>query len=228
MNMDWTLERVISELKSCENSENVAGMARFGINPDGTLGISIYVLRAIAKKIGKNHILALELWKSGFHEAKILASYIDDPKLVTEDQIEKWVLDFDSWDVCDQVCGLFEETSLAYKKVVDWSERPEEFVKRAAFVILARLAVHDKKETDDRFEKFFSVIESHAIDNRNFVKKAVNWALRSIGKRNRKLNVNAIDCARRIANIKSPSARWIALDALKELTDEKTLARIKT
>jgi 3-methyladenine DNA glycosylase AlkD len=122
---------------------------------------------------------------------------------------------------------LFEETSLAYKKVVDWSERSEEFVKRAAFVILARLAVHDKKETDVRFEKFFSVIESQAIDNRNFVKKAVNWALRSIGKRNRKLNVKAIACARRIANLNSPSARWIALDALKELTDEKTLARLK-
>jgi 3-methyladenine DNA glycosylase AlkD len=225
--MNWTVERISSELKSRANSENVAGMVRFGINPNGTLGISIYVLREIAKQVGTDHKLALELWHTGFHEARILASYIEDPNQITEGQMETWVKDFDSWDVCDQVCGLFEESPFAYKKVFEWSTRPEEFVKRAAYAIMAGLAVHDKNANDDWFEKFFTIIESQASDDRNFVKKAVNWALRNIGKRNLRLNAGAVACAYRIANIDSRSAHWIASDALRELTAGKTLARIK-
>jgi 3-methyladenine DNA glycosylase AlkD len=227
MNMNWTVERIMSELKSRANAENVDGMVRFGINPNGTLGISIYVLRDYAKQIGTNHALALELWDTGLHETHLLASYIDDPKQVTEVQMETWVMDFDSWDVCDQVCSLFEESPFAYQKVFEWSTRPEKFVKRAAFAILAGLAVHDKNATDDRFEQFFTIIESQAIDDRNFVKKSVNWSLRNIGKRNRRLNARAVVCAHRIAHIDSRSAHWIAADALRELTAKRTLARLK-
>ncbi len=225
--MNWTVERILGELKSRANPENVVGMARFGINTNGTLGISIYVLRDIAKQIGTNHALALELWDAGLHEAHILASYIEDPNQVTEVQMETWVMGFDSWDVCDQVCGLFEESPFAYQKVFEWSLRSEEFVKRAAFAILAGLAVHDRNAANERFEQFFTIIESQAIDNRNFVKKAVNWALRNIGKRNRRLNAGAVACAHRIAQVDSRSAHWIASDALRELTAEKTLARLK-
>ncbi len=225
--MNWTVERILSELKFRANPEKVAGMVRFGINPNGTLGISIYVLREIAKLVGTSHTLALELWHTGFHEARILASYIDDPIQMTEGQMETWVKDFDSWDVCDQVCGLFEESPFAYEKVFEWSTRPEEFVKRAAYAIMAGLAVHDKNASDDRFQKFFTIIESQSSDDRNFVKKAVNWALRNIGKRNQRLNAGAVACAHRIANIDSRSAHWIASDALRELTAGKTLARLK-
>ena len=225
--MNWTVERIQSELNSRANAENVAGMVRFGINPYGTLGISIYVLRDFAKQVGTDHALALELWHTGLHEAHILASYIDDPKQVTEEQMETWVMDFDSWDVCDQVCGLFEESPFAYHKVFEWSKRSEEFVKRAAFAILAGLAIHDKNATDDRFEQFFKIIESQTNDDRNFVKKAVNWALRNIGKRNRRLNSGAVECAHRIARFDSRSSRWIASDALRELTAEKTQTWLK-
>jgi len=225
--MNWTVERILSELNSLANAENVAGMIRFGINPNGTMGISIYFLRDLARQVGTDHALALELWETGIHEARILASYIEDPKQITEEQMETWVIDFDSWDVCDQVCGLFEESPYAYQKVVEWSTRTEEFVKRAAFAILAGLAVHDKNAADYRFEQFFTIMESQAIDDRNFVKKAVNWALRNIGKRNQRLNAEAVACAHRIAQVDSRAAHWIASEALRELTAEKTLTKLK-
>ena len=225
--MTWSVDRIVRELKSHTNADNVAGMIRFGINPNCTLGISIPLLRDYARQVGIDHALALELWETGIHEARLLASFIDEPDLVTEAQMEAWVMDFDSWDVCDQVCGLFEESQFAYQKVFEWSMRPEEYVKRAAFAILAGLAVHDKDASDDQFEQFFSIIESQSIDNRNFVKKAVNWALRNIGKRNRRLNSQAVACAHHIAQVESRSARWIASDALREMTAEKTLTRLK-
>ncbi len=212
-------KQIIENLKSLSNPENVAGMARFGINPSNTLGVSIPTLRKIAKETGKNHLLAHELWDSGIHEARMLAGFIDDPKAVTEEQMERWVRDFDSWDVCDQVCSnLFDRTPFAYKKAVEWSARDEEFVKRAGFVLMAALSVHDKKAHDDDFVKFLPIIKREAIDDRNFVKKAANWALRQIGKRNKVLNEKAIDAARDIQKIDSKAARWVASDALKELT----------
>lgn len=210
---------IIKNLKSQRNPKNIEGMARFGINPKNTLGISIYILRPLAKKIGKDHTLAQKLWDSEIHEARILASYIDEPEKVTEKQMEKWVTNFDSWDTCDQVVDLFEKTPFAYKKVYEWSKRKEEFVKRAAFAMMAGLVVHDKKTPDSEFEKFFPVIIREATDERNFVKKSVNWALRNIGKWKPNLKEKAIETAeemiRKYPN--SKSARWVAKDAIREL-----------
>jgi len=221
-------DAILSKLNSLANPDNVKGMTRYGINSLGTLGVSIYTLRPMAKEIGIDHNLALELWKSGIHEARILACFIDDPNLVDEDQMEDWAKDFDSWDVCDQVCSsLFDQTQFAYAKAFEWSERDEEFVKRAGFVLMAALAVHDKKATDDKLAAFFPVILSKASDHRNFVKKAVNWALRNLGKRNRNLNKMAIETAQMILTNGSPAERWVARDALRELTAEKTQARFK-
>ena len=213
-------------LQAMAKPENVAGMARYGINADRTLGISIYELRKIARRIGSDHSLALALWECGVHEGRILASYVEDPKQVTEEQAEAWAHDFDSWDVCDQVCGLFEQTGFAYRKVFEWSQREEEFVKRAAFAILAGMAVHDRAAPDAQFAQFFPVLEAQAGDGRNFVKKGVNWALRNIGKRNQSLHAEAVASAHRIAGQSSRSAHWIAADALRELTSEKSLARL--
>lgn len=219
---------IIKHLKSLANPANVAGMARFGINPRNTLGISIPTLRDIAKKTGKNHTLALELWRSCIHEARILAALVDDPAAVTDDQLESWVEDFDSWDVCDQVCSnLFDRTPYAYRKAVEWSKRPEEFVRRAGFVLMAALAVHDKKAPDARFREFLPLIEQAANDERNYVKKAVNWALRQIGKRNAILHRKAIATARSIRKQDFKAARWIAADALRELEGEGVRNRFK-
>jgi 3-methyladenine DNA glycosylase AlkD len=220
---------LIKKLKSLSNREAVAGMARFGINPKNTYGVSIPALRRMAKEIGRNHLLAQKLWNSGIHEARILAGMIDFPDDVTEKQMERWVRDFDSWDVCDQVCSnLFDRTKFAHKKAMDWSRRGEEFVKRAGFVLMATLAVHDKDAGDKEFFKFLPVIKREARDERNFVKKAVNWALRQIGKRNRHLNQMAIKTAKEIREIESKAARWIASDALRELTSEAVQKRLRT
>jgi 3-methyladenine DNA glycosylase AlkD len=181
----------------------------------------------MAEKIGVDHQLAQDLWASGIHEARILAGMIDDPKLVTEEQLEHWVVDFDSWDVCDQCCSnLFDRTPFAHKKAVEWSKRGEEFVKRGGFVLMAALAVHDKTAGDQAFEAFFPIIKREATDDRNFVKKAVNWALRNIGKRNESLNRRAIEVAEEIKQIDSRTARWIASDAIRELTSEKVKKRM--
>jgi 3-methyladenine DNA glycosylase AlkD len=221
-------DEIISKLKSMSNQKNVEGMARFGINPKNNLGISIYQLRPLAKKIGKNHELSLKLWNSGIHDARLLAVFIEDPKKLTEDQMELWAKDFDSWDVCDQACtSLFDNTPFAWKKIYEWSERNEEFVKRAAFTIIAGLAVHDKKSPDEKFEEFFKIIKKESTDERNYVKKAVNWALRNIGKRNLLLNKKAIKVAKEIKKINSRSAKWIANDAIRELTSSKIQKRVK-
>jgi len=201
------------------------------MNPENTYGVSIPNLRKVAKEVGKDHALTQRLWASGIHEARILASMIDDPKMVTEEQMEAWVRDFDSWDVCDQVCmNLFEKVPLAWQKISDWSEREEEFVKRTAFTLIACLAWHDKKAEDEKFTELLPVIVKGATDGRNFVRKAVNWALRNIGKRNLSLNKAAINTAKEIQRIDSKSARWIASDTLRELTSEavqKRLAKAK-
>jgi len=218
---------ILEKLKSLSDPKAVEGMARFGINTQNTYGVSIPNLRKIAKEAGRDHALAQQLWASGIHEARILAGMIDDPKAVTEEQIEAWVEDFDSWDVCDQCCmNLFQKTSFAYQKAAEWSFREEEFVKRAAFVLMACLAVGDKKAKDEQFEEFLPVIKREASDDRNFVRKAVNWALRQIGKRNLHLNEQAIKTAREIQEMDLKSARWVASDALRELTSEAVKGRL--
>ncbi|MFH1249331.1 MAG: DNA alkylation repair protein [archaeon] len=219
---------IILQLKSMKNQRNIEGMARFGINSKNTLGISIPFLRETAKKIGKDHLLAFRLWGSNIHEARILAALIDDPKCIEEKQMELWVSDFDSWDICDQTCmNLFDKTPFAYKKAIEWSNRKEEFVKRAAFALMAVLAVHDKSASDDKLLQFLSIIKRESTDERNFVKKAVNWALRQIGKRNANLNRKAIATANDVMKINSKSARWIASDALKELESIAVKSRLK-
>lgn len=217
----WQTDKVIAYLKGLSNSDNVAGMARFGIKTENTLGVPMPHLRKLAKEIGVNHSLALELWKTGIHEARLLASFIDDPALVMQAQMEKWAAAFDSWDICDQVCSnLFDRTPFAVRKAREWSRRKEEFVKRAGFVLMASLSVHDNDANDRIFESFLPIIKRESADGRNFVRKAVNWALRQIGKRNMKLNKAAIRTAKEIRKIDSKSARWIAADALKELTGD--------
>jgi 3-methyladenine DNA glycosylase AlkD len=221
-------KEVLERLKSLSNPKNVEGMARFGINPNNTYGVSIPNLRKMVKEIGKNHELAQHLWDSGIHEARILACMIDDPKIVTEGQMEKWVKDFDSWDVCDQCCSnLFDKTNFAYKKAFELSSKNEEFIKRTGFVLMAVLAVHDKKLKDEDIIKFLPIIKRESTDDRNFVRKAVNWALRQIGKRNLDLNKEAIKTAKEIQKINSKSAKWIANDAIRELTSENVQKRLK-
>jgi 3-methyladenine DNA glycosylase AlkD len=212
---------IIERIKSLANPKNVAGMAWFGINPTNTYGVSVPVLRKTARETGKDHELALELWASGIHEARLLACFIDRPDMVTEEQMESWVKDFNSWDVCDQCCSnLFDRTPAAHEKAVVWCEREEEFVRRAGFVLMACLAVHDKKADDRAFIKFLPLLKKYAADERNFVKKAVNWALRQIGKRNLNLNEMAVKTAGEIKQIDSKSARWIASDAIRELRSD--------
>lgn len=219
-------DEILSRLRALKNSENLEGMARYGINTQQALGISIYELRRIAKGVEPSHALAEELWATGIHEARLLASYIERPEWVSEDQMERWVTGFDSWDICDQVCGLFEATLFSYAKVFEWSCRPEEFTKRAAFAMIAGLAVHDKKADHEKLAQFFPLIVREATDERNYVKKAVNWALRNLGKRDTELNRLAILTAREIQQINSKSARWIASDALRELKSEKVQVKL--
>jgi 3-methyladenine DNA glycosylase AlkD len=223
-----TPEQVLKKLKLLSNPKAMKGMARFGINIDKAFGVSVPNVRILAKEIGKDHKLAQELWKSGIHEARILAGLIDEPDKVLEKQMDRWVKDFNSWDVCDQVCfNLFDKTEFAFQKINEWSKREEEFVKRTAFALMASLAVHDKTISDKEFEKFFSIIIREARDERNFVRKAVNWALRQIGKRNINLNKKAIKIAKQIQKIDSKSAKWIANDAIRELTSSQIQARLK-
>jgi 3-methyladenine DNA glycosylase AlkD len=215
-----TIDTVIAELQSHASPRNVEGMARFGINPKNTLGVSIPVLRKMAKELGRDHALAAALWKSGIHEARILAAFVDEPERVTARQMDRWARGFDSWDVCDQVCAsLFWQTPFASAKAIEWSKDKREFVKRAGFALMAALAWHSEDATDKQFERFFPAIKRGSLDERNFVKKAVNWALRQIGKRNPSLNKKAIALARDIQKLDSKSARWIAADALRELSD---------
>ena len=219
-------QKVIQKLNSLRNPKNIEGMARFGISSKNTLGISIYDLRKIAKEIGRDHQLALKLWESGIHEARILAGFVDEPEKVTENQLEKWVKDFDSWDTVDQVSALIAHTPFAIKKIHEWSRRKEEFVRRTAFSLIAEMGWWDKSLKDADFEQFFPLIKSAATDERNFVRKAVNWALRNIGKRNKALNERAVAVAKEIQKVDSKSARWIAADALRELTSPAVQARL--
>ena len=209
-------ELIMKELKALGDPKIAEAMARFGIFTNA-YGVPMPQMKKIGKRVGKDHNLAQELWQTTIYEARVVAS-IDDPNMVTEEQLEEWAKDFDNWAICDNCCSiLFDKTVFAYKKAVEWSIREEEYVKRAGFVIIAVLAVHDKKASDDVFLKFLETIKYGAADNRNFVKKAVNWALRQIGKRNFRLNNVAIATANEIHKMESSSAKWIATNAIREL-----------
>ncbi len=223
-----TCTEILDRLRSLADPKGAEGAARYGIHAPEVWGVSAPNLRRLAKEIGRDHDLAAELWRTGVHDARILATLIDDPAQVTVRQMERWAKDFNSWAVCDAACCcLFDKTSHAWEKAAEWTERLEEYVKRAGFVLMAALAVHDKKAADERFETFLPLIARHATDDRNFVKKAVNWALRQIGKRNRHLHGAAIRTAQEIRRIDSRAARWIASGALRELTSEKVRRRVK-
>jgi len=216
-----SVKDVLNKLQSKAQPEQLKGMAKYGMAVEQRLGVSVPDMRKLAKEIGRDHKLALDLWRTGIAEARILAAMVDDPAKLTEEQMEDWVKDINSWDVCDQVCmNLFEKNQLAWKKTADWSEREEEFVKRTAFSLIACLAWHDKKASDEKFIELLPVIIRGATDERNFVKKAVNWALRNIGKRNLKLNEAAINTAKEIQRLDSRAARWVASDTLRELESD--------
>ncbi len=222
------LKEIIERLEGLADPGAVAGMARFGIVGTKVYGVKIPLLRALAKEVGKDHGLAAGLWGVDSRETRILAAMIDDPALVAEGQMESWVLDLDSWEVCDQLCQcLFQDTALAGAKALEWSGREEEFVKRAGFVLMARLAVSRKKEPDASFEVYLPIIEREAWDGRNFVKKALSWALRQIGKRSLELNRQATATARAIGEQGTGPARWLARDVIKELESEKLMERLR-
>ena len=223
-----TVDGILAALAAKGSESDRAGMARYGINTESAYGISVVELRRLAKAIGRDHDLALRLWPTGVHEAQLLAAFVDDPGQVTRAQMELWARDFDSWDVCDQVCtDLFDRTPFAYDMAAAWAGRPEEFVKRGGFALMAGLAVHDKGAPDAAFLAFLPLVVREAHDERNFVKKAVNWALRNIGKRNVTLNEAAQKTADELKLMPSRSARWIGSDALRELASEKVQARLR-
>jgi len=220
-NAKYSLDYIVTELKSKANPDNLKGMARYGISTTNRLGNSIPFLRKLAKEIGKDHKLALELWKKGIDETKILASMIGEEDKLTEAQCEKWVIGFNSWDICDQVCmNLFKKMPFAEKKIKEWSKREEEFIRRAAFTLIACIAVYDKEKPDNEFIKFFPLIKEAATDERNYVKKAVSWALRNIGKRNKNLNKKVTKFARELEYLQSKTAKWIARDTLRDTQRE--------
>ncbi|MCX6790984.1 MAG: DNA alkylation repair protein [Candidatus Gribaldobacteria bacterium] len=230
-----TCQEVVKKLKAQSNAKNVVGMARFGISTKNTLGVSMPVLRLMGKEIKKDlkenpkerHQLALGLWQTGIHEARILAGIVDTAELVTAKQMDEWVGDFDSWDVCDQVCmNLFDKTLFAFNKAKEYTQKEQEFVKRTGFVLMAALAVHNKIAKDSEFIKFLPLIKKASTDERNFVKKAVNWALRQIGKRNKVLNQAAIQTSQEIQKQKNKTAKWVASNALSELTSSAVQKRL--
>lgn len=231
-------EELLAQVRALGSQDNREGMARYGINTENAEGVSLWDLRRLAKPYAKDHALAAALWASGMHEARLLAAIVDDPAEVTPEQMEAWAADFDSWDVTDiATTDLFHLTPLAWGKAAEWAGREGEWVKRGGFAIMAGLAWHDKRAQDAEFAPFFPLIEREAADPRNFVKKAVNWGLRNIGKRNAALNAEAVACARRILEAhggadarggaaEDRAARWVAKDALRELTSDKMRARL--
>ena len=224
----WTKAAVLQELKSLADPRVRAKMEYFGVRVPNAHGVSAPVLHSLAKRIGKNHALALELWATGIHEARILATLIGESKKVTAPEMDRWARDFDSWDVVDAACCyLYASAKPAWNKVSGWSGRREEFAKRAAFSLMAYLSYKDKETKDARFRGCLRIIEREAWDERNFVRKAVNWALRNIGKRNLRLNREAIRAAERIRRQGSRSARWIAADALRELKSPAMQSRLR-
>jgi len=221
-----TAAEVIAHLRSLGSEENRQGMKRYGIRIDRALGISHGVQRDIAKKIKRNHERAFDLWNSGIMEAQFIASVTADPKRFTKADARRWATEFDSWDIVDGVSDLFVDTDHWQELIIEFAADEREFVRRTAFAMIAWSSVHRKKEPDESFIAFLPLIEAHAKDERNFVKKAVSWALRSIGKRNANLNTAALALSERLASSEDRTARWIGKDAIRDLTGEKTLARL--
>lgn len=221
---------VQSVIRSLERSGKKSvrdGMARYAIPSDRAFGISVGDLRLLAKRLGRSHTLAAELWESGWYEARMLATFVDEPSRVTPAQMDRWAKDFDNWAICDTACfHLFDRTPHAWRKVAQWATRREEFVKRAAFALLASLTVHDKQADDEPFAQALLLVEQAADDERNFVKKAVNWALRSIGKRNPTLHSAALAVAQSLADKPQAAPRWVGKDALRELNSPVVKRRL--
>jgi 3-methyladenine DNA glycosylase AlkD len=223
-----TVEEIVERLRPRARPNVLEGMARFGIATENALGVSMPDLRAVSKSLVRNHQLALELWRTPLRETRILASLVADPQQMTEELMESWARDFADWEVCDQCCiNLFGKTSFARHFAVKWSGAELEFIKRAGFVLMARIATTDKRADDASFESFFALITRESTDRRNYVRKAVNWALRQLGKRNRALNERAVAVARTLVESEDKTARWIGSDALRELTSAGVLARLK-
>jgi 3-methyladenine DNA glycosylase AlkD len=222
-----TATEVLKWLESHGSRRTLAGMARYAIPSTRAFGIPVGTMRAFAKRVGRDHALAQDLWASGWYEARMVAAFIDDPRHVTLRQMNAWAKDFDSWAICDTVCfHLFDRSPLAWGRVKPWASARPEFVKRAGFALLASLVVHDKAAPDEAFVRHLSLVERGAQDERNFVKKAVNWALRCIGKRSRGLNAAAVDVARRLAETEDAAPRWVGKDALRELTSPAVRKRL--
>jgi 3-methyladenine DNA glycosylase AlkD len=218
---------ILAELRALGSEANRTGMARYGINTDHAFGISMAALRPIARRLKRDHDRAAALWQTGFHEARLLAVLTDEPKKVTAAQMDAWAADFDSWDVCDQACSkLFVKTPFVEDRIALWAEDDREFVRRAGFALLAAYAVHGRSIPDARFVALLALVGRHAEDPRNFVKKAVNWALRQIGKRSPSLHTPALAVAEKLATAEDRTARWIGRDAVKELTDPVQRERI--
>jgi len=218
---------VIATLKRMGSQKVLDGMARFAIPTDNAVGIPVGDVRKLAKQLGRNHDLAAALWETGVYEARLLAAFVDDPQLVTAAQMNRWAKDFSNWAVCDTACfHLFDRAPHAWDKIEAWATRREEFVKRAAFALLASLTVHDKQAEDERFLRCLQLIEPASADERNFVKKAVNWALRSIGKRNAALHAAAVAVSVRLAKSPDATPRWIGKDALRELQSDSVTRRL--
>jgi 3-methyladenine DNA glycosylase AlkD len=223
---------VVAALKRLATKSTRDGMARYAIPNDKAFGVLMGDLQKLAKQVGRNHDLALALWKTGWYEARMITAFIDEPDRVTKAQMDRWCREFDNWAICDTLCfKLFDRTPYAWSKVVEWSGKKDEYVKRAAFALLASLAGHDKQATDQQFLDCLPLIEAAATDERNFVKKGVSWALRSLGRRNVVLNRAAVELAERLANSPDASARWIGRDALRDLNGrvaQKQLAARKS
>ncbi len=218
---------LLQRLEDLGRAEQRQGMARFGIDTDRALGVAMPDIRSLAKGYKRQQALAEALWASGIHEARILATIVGAPKDITADTVDRWVTDIQSWDLCDQFCmNLVHKTPYAWDKIAEWSEDDRPFVRRAGFALIAVKAVHDKSAGDEDFIQCIQRIERFANDDRNFVKKAINWALRQIGKRNIALNQMAVDCAERLVHRTEKSAKWIGRDALRELTSDKIVSRL--
>jgi 3-methyladenine DNA glycosylase AlkD len=226
-NDDIDADRAIAWLKAKGRKATRDGMARYNIPSDRAFGVAMREIQALAKQMGKRHAVALELWTSGWYEARLLAAYVDEPDRVTAAQMDRWCRDFDNWGVCDTVCfALFDRTPHAWRKVEQWAGRREEFVKRAAFALLWGLTVHDKQAGDAQFIAALKLVERAAPDDRHLVKKAVNMALRAVGKRNRALNAASVATAKRLAASAHAAAAWVGKDALRELTSPGVAKRL--
>lgn len=222
------LKSILYMLNKYKDPAMAGSMAHFGITSSVIYGVSLPELRRIAKEAGTDHELAADLWEEGSREARILAGMIDNPALVTVEQMEAWAADFDSWEICDQCCSnLFRKTSHAWPMALEWAGREDQYVKRAGFVLAAVMAVGDRESDNEKFEQFFEIIVRESADGRNYVMKSVNWALRQIGKKNLHLNRKAVETAEEIAAVDSKCARWIASGALRELTGKAVTDRLR-